>query len=115
MYLGAFGAFETQFHRQLVAGAVPEVLAVQPALQVRIVAAVFALNHLLGLADALVGHLRAGQQAQQQVEDFALVFRRGFDHEGGVGVTRVGVPFAAQRLHALFQAAFAAVVDAAEQ
>ena len=32
--LGAFGALEAQFHGQLVAGAVTEVLAIQQALQV---------------------------------------------------------------------------------
>ena len=64
---------------------------------------------------ALSSNSGLGQQRQQQVEDLALVFRRGFDDERGVGVAGVGIPLAAQRLHALFQTAFAAGVDAAEQ
>ena len=108
-------AFEAQFHRQLVAGGVAQVLAIQPALQVRVMATVFALDHLLGGVDGVVVETGLGQQRQQQVEYLALVFRRGLDHERGVGIAGVGVPFTTQRLHALFEATFTAGVDAAEQ
>ena len=92
-----------------------QILTVEPTLQVRIMAAVFALNHLLGFADALFGQLRAGQQAQQQIKDLALILGRSFDHKGGIGAAGKGVPFATQRLHTLLKASFAGVVDATEQ
>ncbi|MNG13693.1 hypothetical protein D3C84_973880 [compost metagenome] len=70
---------------------------------------------MLGDVDRIVVDTGLGQQRQQQVEDLALVFRRGLDDERGVGVAGVGVPLAAQRLHALFQTTFAGGVDATEQ
>ena len=115
LHRGALGTLEPQLHRQLVAGAVAEVLAVQPALQVGVVPAVFtlddALRHLqgVGIDTCVLEH------GQQQVEHLALVARRGLDDEGGVGAAGVGVPFTAQGLHAFFQPAFARVVDTAEQ
>ncbi|MCY1313824.1 hypothetical protein D9M70_643870 [compost metagenome] len=41
------GAFEPQLHCQLVAGAVADVLAIEPALQVGVVSAVLALHDSL--------------------------------------------------------------------
>ena len=78
-------------------------------------AAVFALHHLLGGIDMGVGQLRAREDCQQQVQHLALVLRGRLDHEGSVGVAGVGVPLAAQGLHAVFEVAFAAAVDTAEQ
>ncbi|MNH12372.1 hypothetical protein D3C79_719110 [compost metagenome] len=108
-------AFEAQFHGQLFAGRVAEVLTIEPALQVRVVAAVFTFDHLLGRVDSAVVEAGLGQQRQQQVKHLALVFRRGFDDESRIGITGERVPLAAQSLHAFFQAAFAAGVDTAEQ
>ena len=78
-------------------------------------AAVFPLHHLFGGIDMGVGQLRAREDCQQQVQHLALVLRGRLDHEGGVGVAGVGVPLAAQGLHAVFEVAFAAAVDTAEQ
>ncbi|MNP23348.1 hypothetical protein D3C76_1160540 [compost metagenome] len=44
-----------------------------------------------------------------------MVAGRSLDDEGGVGAARIGVPFAAQGLHAFLEAAFAALVQATEQ
>ncbi len=109
------GTFEAQFHGQLIAAAVPALLNIQPALQVRVVTAVLALDHLLGGGDIGVAEAGPGQDGQQQVEDLALVVGRCLDHEGGIGVAGVGVPLATEGLHAFLQAALAAAVDAAEQ
>ena len=108
-------AFKAQLHRQLVTRGVAQILAIEPALQVRVVATVLTLHHLLGRIDCIVVKTGLGQQGQQQIQHFALVFRRRFDDECGVGVAGVGIPLAAQGLHALFQPTFAGGVDAAEQ
>ena len=109
------GAFQPQLHRQLATGALADVLAVEEALQARIMPTVLAFDDAPGLGQVVLVELGTLENRQQQVEDLALVARRGLDDEGGVGVAGVGVPFTAQGLHAFFQAAFAAVVDAAEQ
>jgi phosphate:Na+ symporter len=71
--------------------------------------------HLLGCVDVGIGQFSAGDDCQQQVEYLALVLRGRFDHKGRVGVAGVGVPLTAEGLHAVFQVAFTAAVDAAEQ
>ena len=58
---GSLGALEPQFHRQLVAGLVAQVLAVEPALQVRVMAAVLTLHHALGAGQGLVVQASVGQ------------------------------------------------------
>ena len=78
-------------------------------------AAVFALHHPLGGVDIGVGQFGAGEDRQQQVQHLALVLRGRLDHEGGVGVAGIGIPLAAQGLHAVFQLTFSTAVDAAEQ
>ncbi len=78
-------------------------------------AAIFAFDHLLGCFDVGIGQFSAGDDCQQQVEYLALVLRGRFDHKGRVGVAGVGVPLTAEGLHAVFQVAFTAAVDAAEQ
>ncbi|MNL08270.1 hypothetical protein D3C87_1289850 [compost metagenome] len=102
MDFGTLGAFESELHSQLLAGGVAQILTIQPALQMGVMTTVFTLDHLLGGVDGVVVEAGLGQQRQQQVEDFALVFRRCFDHERSVGVAGEGVPFAPQRLHAFF-------------
>ncbi len=92
-----------------------QVLAVEPALQVGVVAAVFTFDHLFGGIDRVVVDAGFGQQRQEQVEDFALVLRRSLDDKGGVGVAGKGIPFPAEALHAFLQPSFAAGIDAAEQ
>ncbi|MNQ89473.1 hypothetical protein D3C85_1047810 [compost metagenome] len=92
-----------------------DVLAVEPALQVRVMATVFTFDDALGQLQGFFIDPGVVDHRQQQVEYLALVARRGFDDEGGVGTAGIGIPLPAQCLHAFFQAALAAVVDAAEQ
>lgn len=77
--------------------------------------AVLAFHYPLGRRQGLFIDAGPGQQRQQQVEDLALIARRRLDDKRRIGVAGKSVPLAAERLHAFFQAAFAAVVDAAEQ
>ena len=112
---GALRAFQSQLDSQLIARGMTEVLTVEETLQPGVVPAVLTLDHPLGGVDSIVVDACLGQQRQQQVEHLALVFRRGFDDERGVGIAGERVPVTTQRLHALFQTAFASGIDAAEQ
>lgn len=116
---GASGARWEQarprLHRQLVHGAAAEVLAVEPTLQVRVMAAALALDHPLGGGDARFVQFGAGDGVQQQVKDLALGSGRRLDDEGGVALAGVGVPLAAQGLHAGLQVGLVAAVQAAEE
>ena len=112
---GALRAFQAQFDGQLIARGVAQILTIKKTLQARVMAAVFTLDHAFGGVDRVVVNAGLGQQSQQQIEHLALVLRRGFDDEGGVGIAGEGVPFAAQGLHAFFETTFASGVNAAEQ
>ncbi|MNY27244.1 hypothetical protein D3C86_1611400 [compost metagenome] len=57
----ARGAFEAQLHGQLLTGGVTQVLTIQPALQMRVVTAVFALDYLFGGVDGVVVEPGLGQ------------------------------------------------------
>ncbi|MNP30243.1 hypothetical protein D3C76_1233070 [compost metagenome] len=113
--LGPFRAAQAQLNRQLVAGLVAQVLMIEPTLQVGVVATVLAFHHPLGCLQGFFIDAGAGQQRQQQVQDLALIACRRLDDERGVGIAGEGIPLAPQGLHALFQAAFTALIDAAEQ
>ncbi|MNP07921.1 hypothetical protein D3C76_999690 [compost metagenome] len=78
-------------------------------------AAILAFDDALGGGQALGVDAGVADHRQQQVEHLALVTGRGLDDKGGVGTAGVGVPFTAQGLHARFQTAFAAAVEATEQ
>ncbi|MNY48817.1 hypothetical protein D3C86_1841850 [compost metagenome] len=58
---GALLAFQSQLHGQLLTGGMPQILAIQPALQMRVMAAVFTLDHLLGGVDGIVVEPGLGQ------------------------------------------------------
>ena len=92
-----------------------EVLTVEETLQPGVMPAVLTLDHPFRRVDCVVVNACLGQQREQQVKHLALVFRRGFDDERGVGVAGERIPVPAQRLHAFFQTAFAGGVDTAEQ
>ncbi|MCY1526856.1 hypothetical protein D9M68_619000 [compost metagenome] len=112
---GAFGAGQAKFHGQLLMGFATDVLLVEQALQVGIVATVFALDHPFRRVDLAFVQLGVDQAGEQQVEYRALIPGRRLDDEAGIAVAGIGVPLAAKGLHADFQAGFAAGVDAAEQ
>lgn len=112
---GTLRAFQAQFDGELIARGVAEILTIEKALQPCVMAAVFTFNHTLGGVDGVVVDARLCEQSEQQVEHFALIFRRRFDDEGGIGVAGERIPVTAQRLHAFFQPPFASGVDAAEQ
>ena len=75
---------------------------------------VLALDHPFRGGDFAFVQFSVEQAGEQQVEHGTLLLGRCLDDEAGVGVAGVGVPLAAQGLHACFQSGFPAGVDAAE-
>ena len=105
----------TEFGGHLLGSVVTFARSAKQALPGSGVFAVLVDDHPLGCVDALGGELGVEQGSEQQIERRTLVGGRHFDDEGGIAVAGEGIPVATQGLHALFQAGFAAFVDAAEQ
>ena len=88
---------------------------IEPALQVRVMAAVLAFDDTFGDVQGTFIDATVGQHGHQQIKHLALVSRGRFDHKGRVGAAGEGVPLSAQGLHALLEPPFPLIIDAAEQ